>query len=101
MICRLLGVPQEDEQRFHGWADTVATAIEPPVGTPEEQEAHWQAIREAHGQLADYLSGLMEQRRAPREDMISALATDCGADKNPDVPARDAQQPDAAADRRA
>nr|WTB06343.1 cytochrome P450 [Streptomyces antimycoticus] len=84
VICRLLGVPQEDEQRFHGWADTVATAIEPPVGTPEEQEAHWQAIREAHHQLADHLSGLIEQRRrAPREDMISALATDCGADESP------------------
>ncbi|MFF5586245.1 cytochrome P450 [Streptomyces hygroscopicus] len=84
VICRLLGVPHEDEQRFHGWADTVATAIEPPVGTPEERQAHREAVREARHQLAAYLSGLIDQRRrAPRDDMISGLATDRGADESP------------------
>ncbi|NEW75191.1 cytochrome P450 [Streptomyces rhizosphaericus] len=84
VICRLLGVPPEDEQRFHGWADTVATALEPPSGTPEEQQAHREAIRDARHQLAAYLSGLIEQRRrAPRDDMISGLATERGTDESP------------------
>ncbi|MFS7874924.1 cytochrome P450 [Streptomyces asiaticus] len=84
VICRLLGVPPEDEQRFHGWADTVATALEPPSGTPEEQQAHREAIRDARHQLAAYLSDLIEQRRrAPRDDMISGLATERGTDESP------------------
>ncbi|MGV9852740.1 cytochrome P450 [Streptomyces sp. NPDC003442] len=84
VICRLLGVPPEDEHRFHGWADTVATAIEPPSGTPEERQAHREAVREARHQLAAYLSGLIDQRRrAPRDDMISGLATERGGDESP------------------
>ncbi|MGW4072621.1 cytochrome P450 [Streptomyces asiaticus] len=84
VICRLLGVPPEDEQRFHGWADTVATVLEPPSGTPAEQQAHREAIRDARHQLAAYLSDLIEQRRrAPRDDMISGLATERGTDESP------------------
>lgn len=79
VICRLLGVPREDEPRFHGWADVLAASIDPAQGSPEEREAQLQTIRQAHVELAAYLSGLLEERRrSPRDDMLSALATDQG-----------------------
>ncbi|SHM50072.1 hypothetical protein SAMN05216268_111221 [Streptomyces yunnanensis] len=40
-----------------------------------------QAVRRAQGELAIYLAGLIEERRrAPRDDMFSAMATDHGPD---------------------
>ncbi|MFJ2189810.1 cytochrome P450 [Kitasatospora sp. NPDC087861] len=81
VICRLLGVPHEDESRFHGWADTIASGLDPGHGTEEEREAKQQAIRQARVDLAGYLAGLIEERRrSPRDDMLSALATGHGPD---------------------
>ncbi|MDH6709499.1 cytochrome P450 [Kitasatospora sp. MAA19] len=81
VICRLLGVPHEDESRFHGWADTIAGGLDPGHGTEEEREAKQQAIRQARVDLAGYLAGLIEERRrSPRDDMLSALATGHGPD---------------------
>ncbi|KJK59187.1 cytochrome P450 [Saccharothrix sp. ST-888] len=80
VICRLLGVPREDETRFHTWADTIAAGLD-PVGTDEEREAQKQAVRQARAGLAAYLAGLIEERRrSPRDDMLSAMATDHGPD---------------------
>ncbi|GAA3190891.1 MULTISPECIES: cytochrome P450 [Streptomyces] len=79
VICRLLGVPREDEPRFHVWADTLAAGLDPVQGTPEEREAQLQTVRRARADLAAYLDGLIKERRqAPRDDMLSALAADHG-----------------------
>ncbi|MFG2225105.1 cytochrome P450 [Streptomyces sp. NPDC048644] len=81
VICRLLGVPREDEAHFHGWADTLAAGLDPVQGTPEERETQLRAIRQARADLATYLAGLIEERRrAPRDDMLSAMADDHGPD---------------------
>ncbi|MFD9814494.1 cytochrome P450 [Streptomyces sp. NPDC059080] len=81
VICRLLGVPREDEPRFHVWADTLAAGLDPVQGTPEEREAQLQNVRRARADLAAYLAGLIEERRrAPRDDMLSAMAADHGPD---------------------
>ncbi|AOR36775.1 hypothetical protein BFF78_42175 [Streptomyces fodineus] len=33
-ICKVLGVPREDEPRFHGWADALASSLDPrPAAT--------------------------------------------------------------------
>ncbi|MFJ2865785.1 cytochrome P450 [Kitasatospora sp. NPDC087314] len=81
VICRLLGVPREDESRFHGWADTIAGGLDPGHGTEEEREAKQQEVRQARADLAVYLAGLIdERRRSPRDDMLSALATGHGPD---------------------
>ncbi|MCQ4044078.1 cytochrome P450 [Streptantibioticus rubrisoli] len=80
VICRLLGVPREDEKHFHEWADTIAASLDPP-GTDEERQAQQESLRQARGDLAAYLAGLVEERRrAPRDDMLSAMATDHGPD---------------------
>ncbi|WP_405436470.1 cytochrome P450 [Streptomyces avidinii] len=73
VICRLLGVPHEDEPRFHGWADTLAASLDPdPDVDPGETP---KAAADAQMELGMYLAGLIEERRKnPGEDMLSQLA---------------------------
>ncbi|MER6445958.1 cytochrome P450 [Streptomyces venezuelae] len=73
VICRLLGVPHEDEPRFHGWADTIAAALDPdPDADPGEKP---KGAADAQMELGMYLAGLIEERRKdPGEDMLSQLA---------------------------
>ncbi|MCX5175236.1 cytochrome P450 [Streptomyces virginiae] len=80
VICRLLGVPHEDESRFHGWADTLAASLDPDPdvdpGTTSKVAA------DAQIELGMYLAGLIEERRKnPGEDMLSQLAA---VDEEPD-----------------
>ncbi|TQK50089.1 cytochrome P450 [Streptomyces sp. SLBN-118] len=79
VICRLLGVPREDEPRFHTWADTLAASLDP---APDEDHSERDRIaKEARTQLGMYLAGLIEERRkSPRDDMLSALVTGGGPD---------------------
>ncbi|MET9963515.1 cytochrome P450 [Streptomyces sp. NPDC006326] len=79
MICRLLGVPREDEARFHVWADTLAASLDPdPDADRSERE---KTTHDARMQLGMYLAGLIEERRKnPGEDMLSQLATGQGPD---------------------
>ncbi|WP_332758228.1 cytochrome P450 [Streptomyces sp. MT206] len=73
VICRLLGVPHEDEPRFHGWADTIAASLDPdPDADPAEK---FKGAADAQIELGMYLAGLIEERRKnPGEDMLSQLA---------------------------
>ncbi|MGW0822098.1 cytochrome P450 [Streptomyces sp. NPDC002845] len=81
VICRLLGIPHEDEPRFHVWADILAASIDPSQASAQEREAQLQTVRQARTELAAYLSGLIEERRrSPRDDMLSAMATGHGPD---------------------
>ncbi|MFF3849246.1 cytochrome P450 [Streptomyces sp. NPDC002328] len=79
VICRLLGVPREDEARFHTWADTIAASLDPdPDADPA---ARGKESHEARMQLGMYLAGLIEERRKkPGDDMLSQLATAKGPD---------------------
>ncbi|MEV5986606.1 cytochrome P450 [Streptomyces sp. NPDC052051] len=79
VICRLLGVPREDEPRFRAWVDPIVANLDPD---PEADEAErLRAAQEARTQLGMYLAGLVEQRqREPRDDMLSALVTSHGPD---------------------
>ncbi|CAM5277236.1 cytochrome P450 [Streptomyces tanashiensis] len=73
VICRLLGVPREDEARFHTWADTLAASLDPdPDADPADRG---KGAAEARMQLGMYLAGLIEERRKnPGDDMLSQLA---------------------------
>ncbi|MFI0965053.1 cytochrome P450 [Streptomyces sp. NPDC021080] len=79
VICRLLGVPREDETRFHVWADTLAASLDPdPDADPSERG---KGSQDARMQLGMYLAGLIEERRKnPGDDMLSQLATAKGDD---------------------
>jgi len=70
VICELLGVPREDESRFHAWADTLAHSIDPDPGQKTDQAAVLAGM-----ELRDYMQKLVAERRAhPRDDLLSGLA---------------------------
>ncbi|MGW7819655.1 cytochrome P450 [Streptomyces puniciscabiei] len=76
VICRLLGVPREDEPRFRAWVDPIVAGLDPDTRTSAESE---RAAQEARLQLGMYLNGLVEQRaREPRDDMLSDLVNSKG-----------------------
>ncbi|MBL1094739.1 MULTISPECIES: cytochrome P450 [Streptomyces] len=70
-ICKILGVPREDEPRFHGWADTVASGLDPSQGKEK--------AREARRELGAYLSDLIDtKRRHPGSGILGPLARETG-----------------------
>jgi hypothetical protein len=72
VICDLLGVPREDEPRFHGWATALARSLDPAQGMTEEEARQ---AAEAATQMGEYMASLVEARRArPADDLLlSAL----------------------------
>jgi cytochrome P450 len=75
-ICRLLGVPREDQPRFHHWADAAVEALDPTTGTFAERQHRRAQVR---AELGEYLDGLADAHaRQPGDDLISGLLTDTG-----------------------
>ena len=76
VICRLLGVPREDEPRFQALSDALITAGEPTSGGIVERR------RRADIALADlgqYFTGLLDARRGePGDDLLSELLSGDG-----------------------
>jgi cytochrome P450 len=73
VICTILGVPREDQPRFHVWADTLVETV--AELTPEACARR----REASIALNQYMAALVERlREHPGEDMLSRMATDAG-----------------------
>ncbi|MGW0803498.1 cytochrome P450 [Nonomuraea sp. NPDC002799] len=76
VICRLLGVPEEDEPQFHAWADQIIETLGPGEEDRAERERERQAVA---GELERYLGGLADaRRRQPGDDMLSGLVTEAG-----------------------
>ncbi|WP_406142192.1 cytochrome P450 [Streptomyces sp. NBC_01089] len=64
VICRMLGVPEEDRPQFRVWSDA---ALSTSSLTAEEFEAN-------RDELRAYMAGLIAQHRAePRDDLMTAL----------------------------
>jgi cytochrome P450 len=77
-ICRILGVPREDEPRFRGWVDVISETIDPRLERdPELQKKRGQASREFRQYLAELVDA---HRRRPGDDLLSGLITDPGPD---------------------
>ncbi|MFI2645409.1 cytochrome P450 [Streptomyces sp. NPDC018610] len=80
VICRLLGVPREDEPRFRAWVDPIVAGLDPGDGEGSDAPGP-RAAQEARVQLGMYLAGLVEERtRDPRGDMLSDLVAGHGPD---------------------
>ena len=74
VICRLLGVPLEDEPKFSHVSALLAQALDPFVTLSGDAPDGVERRLEAGRWLRDYLRGLIDQRRgAPRDDLISGL----------------------------
>jgi len=73
VICRILGVPREDEPQFHVWAEAIVANA---AGSSEEQRRQ---LDQALSDLNQYMAGLVERHRErPGEDLLSRMATDTG-----------------------
>ncbi|MCF3174750.1 cytochrome P450 [Streptomyces sioyaensis] len=77
VICRLLGVPTEDEPRFRLWSDAIVAGFDPSPG--EDPVERQRAATEARKAMGLYLGELAERRRGhPSDDMLSAFVNDAG-----------------------
>jgi cytochrome P450 len=75
-ICHILGVPREDQPRFHVWADAIITTVDPTTGTFAERMGKRDQVQ---AELGQYLGELADARaRQPGDDLISGLLTATG-----------------------
>ncbi|MDF5723615.1 MAG: cytochrome P450 [Rhizonema sp. PD37] len=71
IICKLLGVPVEDEQYFQERSTVLASSLDPDHRYGAEDARR---IKEAHSQLTDYMHKQIENRRQHRgNDLLSAM----------------------------
>ncbi|OIK06380.1 cytochrome P450 [Streptomyces monashensis] len=79
VICHLLGVPRDDEPRFHVWVDDIVNSIDYDPRTDPKEKLD-KGVR-ARQDLRQYLGGLLEQRHGrPGDDLLARLANDDGPD---------------------
>ena len=72
VICRQLGVPHEDEPRFHPWAEAIITQLDPRPGQQD-------AAAKAAAEMNQYMAELVERFRAePGTGLLSGLAAEEG-----------------------
>jgi len=83
VICRIMGIPIQDEPQFHAWVTDIASGIfdlGPDIQT-EEGQARRAKGEAANLELNKYIAGLVEKAaKSPGPDMISQLVHDDGPD---------------------
>jgi cytochrome P450 len=76
VIAEMLGIPTADRQQFKRWSDAVIGALDtltPDAGAgSNEATTRFQALDEMDAYFSDVVD---ERRAAPRDDLISRLAT--------------------------
>ncbi len=82
VICKILGVPVEDEPMFHAWIfDFMMGADLGPEGTTEQGRALAEKGRDSTAALLTYLGDLVERyAKTPGEGLLSRLLHDDGPD---------------------
>ena len=69
VIAEMLGVPTEDQPRFHEWSNDLARTLD-----LTEDPAIYDRGSESAGKFRDYIAELVAQRRkAPQDDLLTAL----------------------------
>jgi cytochrome P450 len=79
VICKVLGVPREDEPHFHMLADALIDALSPSSGTIAERARREARVR---AELGAYLSRLADARlHNPEDDLLSELLHGTGGEE--------------------
>ncbi len=85
VICKLFGVPREDEPKFHAWADDLTASL----GARDRADGAEELERQRHDAqmaLAAYLTGLMQGHcENPDDSMLSNMANDASDDRMNDL----------------
>ena len=69
VIAEMIGVPEADYDRFHGWSDALARSLD-----LVEDEAIYNRAGDAAAEFTTYLRELADRRRVePGQDLLSAL----------------------------
>jgi fatty acid omega-hydroxylase len=83
VICRIMGIPIEDEPQFHAWITDIASGVfdlGPDIQT-EDGQARRAKGEAANVELHNYIVGLVEKAaKSPGPGMISQLVHDDGPD---------------------
>ncbi|MGW1029431.1 cytochrome P450 [Streptomyces sp. NPDC002577] len=75
VICRLLGVPREDEPLFREWSTKMIEGADVVPG--EDRTARVRASKEAREAMGEYLADLAGQRDGkPADDMLSSFVNE-------------------------
>jgi cytochrome P450 len=82
VISDLLGVPREDELRFHAWADAIVAGIDfDPGESQQARQARQARADQARADLHQFCGTLIDRdRQSPGSDLLSGLACDHGPD---------------------
>ncbi len=73
VICELLGVPAQDERKFHAWSKSLIVGLDPDQHLTEA-DIHKLAVDNAA--ISAYLGALIkEKRKRPSDDVLTGLAT--------------------------
>src|SRR5215469_4937562 len=78
VICKILGVPREDEPRFHGWIETFLNGLDlGPEAASEEQQRLLERGQRSREELSSYLAGLLQKySKEPGPGVLSAVVNE-------------------------
>jgi cytochrome P450 len=78
-IATVLGVPEEDHERFRAWSEALTRANNPAVQGAERDSAITTSM-----ELVDYMAAIADERRAhPQDDLISTVVNTPTRDGSP------------------
>ncbi|MFB6603684.1 cytochrome P450 [Streptomyces noursei] len=80
VICNVLGVPLEDEPRFHNWIETALDALDfGPEAASEEMQSRLAGGRQAVQEFGQFAAELLDRyARQPGPGMLSAMMNEDG-----------------------